>query len=311
MALTGAPAPLTRAHLIHVGYPKTGSKFLQRWFRAHPQIGFVPWRFAGLADTHQLVAQAAHGAAPPGCYVTSNEVMLTPFADYRDLGGHGADPALPTRDAQRDACTRLATLFPLARILIVTRGYEALLRSFYAELVLGGASYSFLDFCEALMVQAEADADVFHFGAAIDVYRQAFGQDNVVVLPYELLRDRPGEFLERVGSMLSLEPVPFSYGKVRPSPPVERLATYRRMTRWIRAVPGPAGLRRRAVTQYILALRTNRLERAARAIELCLGQVEDCGTRMPESLLNLLRKRGQFIRGEPLSRPYALDYLLE
>jgi hypothetical protein len=32
-------------HLIHIGYAKAGSKFLQRWFEAHPDLAY---RTAGL-----------------------------------------------------------------------------------------------------------------------------------------------------------------------------------------------------------------------------------------------------------------------
>ena len=292
-------------HLLHVGYPKTGSKFLQRWLAGHPDIAFSQWGIAGFGDAHAMMA-AAGGPPLPPWHATSHEALLTPLAGYRDLGADGVE--LPTRNDQHAACAMLAALFPRAHILIVTRGYEALLRSFYAELVVGGARYSFREFCDALLAQVETGTDVFHPDSAIGAYAAGFGEERLLVLPYELLRDRPDEFLGAIEARLAIRPMPVPSNRVRPTPPDTRLSAYRRMTGWVRAVPGPAGLRRRAALAYVAALRSGRLEGAAALIER-LGQ-KPVGEAVPPRLIEALAGRSERLRGHPLYRDYRADYLL-
>jgi hypothetical protein len=299
MAMTGAGG-----HLLHVGYPKTGSKFLQRWFEAHPDIAFSHWGIAGFRNAHALTAAAA-GRPLPDWMATSHEALLTPMAELEDLGARARGIELPTRLSQHTACAMLAGLFPTAKVLIVTRAYEPLIRSFYAELVTGGAGYSFNDFCEALLVQVDAGTDVFHFDAAIDSYAARFGPERLLVLPYELLRDRPDAFFGGIEAWLGIRTSRIPNQRVRPSPPAARLAAYRRMTRWVRAIPGPQGLRTRAVRLYIAALRSGRVAGLADAIGGRGG-----GDTMPRRLIEALRGRSERLRGNPLYRDYSRDYLM-
>lgn len=298
---------MTRGHLIHVGYPKTGSKFLQRWFAAHPEIAFAHWGIAGFGDAHQLMAAAAAGRLSASWHVTSHEALLTPLAEYRDLGAGGI--SLPTREGQRAACAMLAELFPSAHILIVTRGYEALLRSFYTEMVLGGATYSFADYCEAILAQIEAGADPFHLDAAIDAYAAAFGEGRLIVLPYELLRDSPESFLGAIEGSLALTPLPFPPDRVRRSPPNSRLAAYRRLTRWVRALPGSARFRRRVAGRYIAALRLGSFNAVADAVARLSGSSRGERDSLPPKLVEALGGRASRLSDDARYRDYARDYL--
>lgn len=299
MAVTPA-----RGHLLHVGYPKTGSKFLQRWFEAHPDIAFSDWGIAGFRDAHALMAAATGPLAP--WHATSHEALLTPLTEIDDFGAGDGAIALPTREAQSAACAMLAGLFPSAHVLIVTRGHEALIRSFHAELVVGGASLGLSDFCEALLAQVEAGSDVFHFDAAIETYASAFGEERLLVLPYELLRDRADGFLGAIEARLGIRPMDVPAERVRPSPSSPRLAAYRRMTRWMRAVPAPAGLRRR----YVAALRGGRLGGVASAIETLGRKSAGQGEEVPRRLLDVLAGRSERLRDNPFFQDYAREYFL-
>lgn len=297
---------VTGGHLLHVGYPKTGSKFLQRWFAAHPEIVFAHWGIAGFGDAHEMMAAATDGA-PAAWHVTSHEALLTPLSEYRDLGAGGIE--LPNRTDQRRACKTLATIFPKSRILIVTRGHEALLRSFYAELVLGGACYSFAEFCDVLLDEVEAGTDTFDPDAAIDAYAEAFGETALLVLPYELLRDTPRTFLGAIEEFVGLQHRPFAIDPVRQSPPAERLVAYRRITKWVRALPGPARLRRSLILRYIAALRRGDLGWLATAVARLSGtSAKDEAVPVPPRLLDALAARTGRLRGNPRYRDYAAEY---
>jgi Sulfotransferase family len=297
MALSGA-AGGTR-HLIHIGYPKTGSKLLQRWFAAHPDLAYAPWGIAGFADAHALVTAAAAPEAR-AWRVTSHEALATPVADLADPGS-GRSPRLPTRAAQARACDLMASLFPGATILIVTRGFETLLPSVHGELVRGGAGYGFDSFCAALLDQVRSGNDAFHFDALIDRYAAAFGEERVIVLPYERLRDRPDTFFGAVEARLGLAPLAFTAERVRPSPSAERTDSYRRLNRWLRLIPAGAALRRR----WVGALRAGRLDRVAAGLEGSAGADRD----LPPDLRAALGGRSERLRAGPLYSGLGEEYL--
>src|SRR4051812_10644515 len=111
-------------HLIHIGYAKAGSTFLQRWFAHHPELLYREGGIAGLADIYELSRQSA--APPSGIRyrVSSSEGLATPhaFVGLQHVA-HGEVQAHHLREAQEAACAALAALFPNAWILVVTRGF--------------------------------------------------------------------------------------------------------------------------------------------------------------------------------------------
>src|SRR3954468_15161755 len=131
-------------HLIHIGYAKAGSTFLQRWFAAHPQIQYVEGGIAGYRDIYDVARQSAE--PPPGIRwrVSSSEGLATPhpFVGLRDIDYrrmHGLH--LPTAQANvRDA---LARLFPQASVLLVTRGFRSVMLSSYSQYVRTGGPDDF------------------------------------------------------------------------------------------------------------------------------------------------------------------------
>jgi hypothetical protein len=153
---------------------------------------------------------------------------------------------------------------------------------------------------------------VFDFVSAVDAYAAQFGKGAPLVLPYELLRDRPSDFLGAIEAALGVAPFRFAPDRVRESPQPARIATYRRMTRWVRAMPGTAALRQGASRRYIAALRTGRLAGAAAFIERLGGGGGAAGADLivPPELLEALGVRGERLRSDPLYRDYAREYRL-
>src|SRR5690348_9051548 len=100
-------------HLIHIGYPKTGSNFLRAWFAAHPQLAYADGGLAGYRDVYEIARQAAK--PDPGVLyrVTSCEGLATPHAyvgsDEIDYEAMGRAPMGP---AQARVSQALADLFP-------------------------------------------------------------------------------------------------------------------------------------------------------------------------------------------------------
>ena len=102
-------------HLVHLGYPKTGSNFLRGWFLAHPQLAYADGGIAGFHNVYQI-AQA--GAAPRAGVlyrVTSCEGLATPHPSFGNaVFDYGRERPLPIAEAQAEVCRILASLFPNA-----------------------------------------------------------------------------------------------------------------------------------------------------------------------------------------------------
>ena len=69
-------------HLIHVGYPKTGSTFLQAWFERHPELRYSPGGLGGFHSVYEIARLSSRGAYK--YYVTSCEELSTP---HESAGG--------------------------------------------------------------------------------------------------------------------------------------------------------------------------------------------------------------------------------
>jgi hypothetical protein len=303
-AVTAGPSTAANVaepvHLIHIGWAKAGSSFLQKWFAAHPQIAFSHKGIAGCDTVFDLARQAAAPRAIP-CRVTSAETLSTP----QPLAGrHNVDldplAAYDAHAAQARGCRLLSRLFPTATILIVTRGPRAILPSAYSQYVRSGGERSFVDFCG---MAAEA-GHWWDYDHVIGLYEAAFGAENVLVLPYESLRDDPESFCRRIEARLGLAPEPVSRAPRNPSIGGASLAWYPRFTRLLNRLPRRNIVRRlywRAIVEDWLAPVAVLLQRI-RPLD-----VPDMAG-IPPDLLRTLVSQCESLRTRPSYQPYLREY---
>jgi hypothetical protein len=83
-------------HLIHVGFPKAGSKSLQRWFDRHPAFAFAQWGIAGAADAWRFEETFAFDTGAR-CAVTSYEGFASPVPDHDRLDFDDVAGLIPCR----------------------------------------------------------------------------------------------------------------------------------------------------------------------------------------------------------------------
>jgi hypothetical protein len=185
--------------LIHIGYHKAASTWLQQRLFAHPATGFrVPWSFDEVIDhlvrPHPLAwdvaAARARLAAPrPGDTVTviSNEELS---------GNPHAGGLLSTTIARR-----LAEVFPDARILIVIRRQVDMLVSTYKQYVRRGGVLPPRRYFEppAAYFRMPTYRPTHHeYHRLIARYHDLFGADRVLVVPVEHLAGNPRAFVSRI-----------------------------------------------------------------------------------------------------------------
>jgi Sulfotransferase family len=192
------------AVLVHIGYHKTGTKWLRAALFRDPATGYGwvpkesppvralvrerPLEFDAAATRAQLEPLVAEveqaGLLPVVCWGR--------FAGQAFSGGHDA----------KEIADRLHAVLPESRILAVIREQQSMIVSTYKQYVKAGGAASLRSFLEPADEQGfrvpTFDYEYFEYDRLLGYYRSLFGADSVLVLPYEqLVRDRR-EFVTRV-----------------------------------------------------------------------------------------------------------------
>lgn len=293
-------------HLLHIGYPKAGSTYLQRWFESHPQLAFEDGGIAGFRSVYAIAQAAASSRAEPLVRVTSCEALASPGEDAgRTSIDYDTYRRFDMADAQTRACSTLASLFPGAMVLIVTRGFRAVILSALSQYARSGGD---LDVAE-LIGKADRDHDltvVFHYDRLIAEYQRAFGAANVLVLPFELLRDDAGAFLRALAAPLGIDAHAAPRERVNEGLSPVELYWYPRLTRFVRRLRS-----RRLFDTYIAAAQRNRLRRGIAVLQRLRPGAPVTAASIPEEFVNAFRGRAESLRGNPLYAAYAAEYLLD
>jgi hypothetical protein len=294
-------------HLIHIGYPKTGSSFLRRWFSGHPQLQYADGGIAGFRNVHEISTDSA--APRPGILyrVTSSEALTAP---HIHVGTLRVDYERMSSDSivrgQAQACATLATLYPSAYILLVTRGFRSLMLSSYSQYVRTGGHACL----RAMVSQAiEGSPQFWNYDYLIGLYTEAFG-DRLIVMPYELLRDDVEAFTRELEGRLGLAHFPPSGDRVNPSLSPEELSWYPRLTRLVRNLPLGKPIRNFLFSFYLRGMITNRFRPLIRILQRLRPASPVTAELLDHEMVNAFRGRAESLRDNPLFFRYRADYLL-
>ena len=200
--------------LLHIGYHKTGTTWLQRYVFGDPGAGF-----SQMSGAQRLIAVNAFDFRPKRIRKQMERKMsqaqtqgLVPVLSSERLSG---EPHFGGYDSELIA-DRLAAVFPNARILIVVREQTGMFLSIYKEYIRRGGAASLRQYLATptdgyWLPQFRFEFLEYH--RLIRYYQDLFGAESVKVLPYELLQTQPGTFLGQIGEFLSVRP---AHPQVRP-----------------------------------------------------------------------------------------------
>lgn len=202
--------------LVHVGFYKTGTTWLQNQF-FRPRNGFytaqgpmevqrtlidpLPFEFRGdLAREEFLAALEGRGDLGGKVPVVTSEAL----AGHILVGGYNS----------KLMADRLAETHPGAKILMVVREQKALIRSLYYTMVLSGLPLSIRQLMDVdrdmLRRGPMFNLNFLRFDLLATYYGKLFGADHVLVLPFELFREQPRVFLDRIHQHAHGESIPAS-----------------------------------------------------------------------------------------------------
>ncbi len=198
--------------LIHIGYTKTATSWLQRHLFGNPATGF------GWLKTKGDISGRPHKDSP-----VRQLVLLSPFdveppalrEDFaRLIGSVQARGLVPVISLERlsgspfsggDDSTliaeRLRHLFPGAKVLVVIREQESMIVSTYKQYVKVGGALSLARF---VALRRSSNLHVpwfelryFEYDRLLRHYSELFGAERLLVLAYEEFVENPAAFVAK------------------------------------------------------------------------------------------------------------------
>lgn len=290
--------------LLHVGYAKSGSSYLQKWFESHPNIFFHQNSADGFIHPLELAKHAQlKDKNDDYVYALSSEFLINWYGDI-DLYG-GAVMPYNYEEYQNSICKLLKELYPTSKILIVTRAYTSFFKSLYSEHIANGGSLTFKELYSDLNFLSS----MHDYSKIIKTYRETFGEKNVLCIPFEALEKDPNEFTLIIESFFTIKNhFLLSKDKVNPSLSTKDLKNLFFFSRFIFYLLKPFSRKWRVKGYVFYAKKIRIIKLFVKLIPFRLGKPlknEDC------HILEKMKGKADLLRYEHLYQPYLKDYLIE
>lgn len=205
---------MTASCLLHIGYMKSATTYLQESVFNNPMTGFaIPLGGSGRAfivdqiilsdgftfDKNAVAARLEAAGKP-----VRDRNLIPVWSDETFLG----EPISRRYDAHTNAL-RLHAVLPDAKVLITIREQKALAYSMYVEYVRQGGLAALTEFIgtgqEKLSFSPFLRLDHLLFDRAVAFYQDLFGPDRVLVLPQELLARNRAAYFEKLSTFVGRE----------------------------------------------------------------------------------------------------------
>ena len=199
--------------LIHIGYHKTGTNWLQRVLFSDPDSGFH-WlgkkpgshpvrRFVRDAPLEFDAAAAREELAP----LVERAAGREPVISFERLSGHPLSGGFDSRQI----ADRLHETYPDAKILIATREQRSAIVSIWKGYVQQGGALPLGRFVDPPTSKSrrvpQFDWRFFEYDRLVAYYRGLFGAENVLAMALEQFVADGRSYVERIG-LLAGRPIP-------------------------------------------------------------------------------------------------------
>lgn len=192
--------------LIHIGYPKTGTTWLQSGIFSSSRFGFSPVggapKFFGVRFIYGEEGGLGHPFDFSAEELRQDYEKLTAGSGYPVIS-HEALLCHPYSGGSqtRDIALKIRDVFPDAKILITIREQREMIISLYEHYLRMGGVASLEKFVGAKFHQSlfpSFDIGFLEYDKCVRFYSSLFGQKNVLVLPFELIRNDSLSFLSSI-----------------------------------------------------------------------------------------------------------------
>ncbi|WP_013321754.1 sulfotransferase [Gloeothece verrucosa] len=199
--------------LIHIGYPKTASTWLQKTIFNDPKVGFIsPWGSPSGLAVNQFITTNSFRFCPESTYKifepglqAATEQQLTAVLSQEMLSGD----QIAGKYWGKEVADRLNAVFPSALVLIIIREQKSMVLSSYGQYIRNGGEQSIEEFIGADNPPPGftpiCRLDYLEYDLLISYYHKLFGRDRVFVLPFEELKNNPANFIKKILNFVDIK----------------------------------------------------------------------------------------------------------
>lgn len=192
--------------IIHIGYSKTGTSFLQKWFFPN-LINVNNFKKSEILNQIIKVNPLNLNDLNPHYFVKENNKIS--LLSYELLTGSPKDGGLSLNLTKNNA-DKLKILFPNAKILIFIRNQIDIIISSYCQYVFGGGTWNLKNYLfhptrigpPSLIL---FDFAFFKYCDVIDYYSSLFGKENIEICLYEEMENNNYLFLRKLISKFNFK----------------------------------------------------------------------------------------------------------
>jgi sulfotransferase family protein len=198
--------------LVHIGYHKTGTNWLQRHFFGDPRTGLQwvgksggdhPVRRLVRARPFEFDSAVARAHFHPLLSPVEDDGLL-PVVSYERLSGHPFSGGYDSKEI----ASRLKDVFPEAKVLVVIREQRSMIVSTYKQYVKAGGPCSLPGFVapprSTSMRVPWFDFAHFEYEHLLRHYRTLFGEKQVLALAFDQFVRDPQGFVTAIGRFSGL-----------------------------------------------------------------------------------------------------------
>jgi len=290
-----------KGFFLHVGYAKAGSSLTGDWLEKNPAFCFSDFSIGGLRNTADLMHIASKNVTEQPQYYVIRDMMFTiPRYDDGDFSKVGE-----LKNYQKEVCNLLAALFPSAKVLIITRGYKSIISANYSQHVREGGTVK----AENILKFSGFIQDLFDYSYLINLYKSAFGEKNIIVLPYEFLKDNSSSFFKKIEEELDLEHFNFTSKIVNPSLNPDEAQYFLKINSLVDFFARNSGKPgKRLRDWYIKKRRREAFEEPSGKQVLQERTTNEPLIHVPEDLFLNLRKNSYLLKEYPIFNNYSSFY---
>lgn len=204
--------------LIHIGYPKAGSTWLQSFFSSHKELFHIANRreisenfgHRNLFDFNKKIIFRKYSQFFKICESTKKVGIISSEFLSGNLYLNGGMDSKVYAD-------RLKQIFPKAKILIIIREQSSFLYSLYKhDISYNGGFWNINEFLNPkwhFMRRSCFHPRFVLYSGLINYYQNLFGGENVLILPFELLKTEKNKLIIEISRFLGLNNKKFLISK--------------------------------------------------------------------------------------------------
>lgn len=204
----------TKNMILHVGFHKSGSTFIQNYFENHTDVFFSRKILADfIHDFRQEIPPFEQQTEQEHIFLSDMRLTVNSWGKTELERIENQSAATNVCEIQKEIAVKLKERFPSARILITHRSKDQLIPSLYSQYLLNGGTKSYHAF-------AKKSSDIlmlFDYEYIIHLYSELFGSENTVVFSYDELKTDPEIFISKICTAFQIPVQPQELKVINPS----------------------------------------------------------------------------------------------